>query len=115
MKMYFDGLGYRDTVKDKNDIIWYFEQIAKTKTGRNGEETKYWLNLREWYGEKLLKHEAYEVLEFIKIKATDAKVKRREMFREKSKIKAEKEMKHLKSDIDQWSLRRQLTKDISAN
>jgi hypothetical protein len=76
MNIYFEGLGYRNPISDYEQIKWYFNQVAKSKP--KGHDTRYWLNLREWYAEKLFKMEAYELLALIINKATDAKEKKKD-------------------------------------
>lgn len=113
MNIYIDGLGYRNPIADKDQIIWYFNQISNTKG--KGEATKYWLNLREWYAERLLTLEAYELLDFIKAKATDARMKRRKQFREKAKETSEKEMENLKIEQGWRTMVRSIINQIGRN
>lgn len=88
--IYISDLGYRDPIADKEILLWYFQNIAKTKS--KGEATKYWLDLMEQYGETLLSLQAFEVYILIKSNATDAKMKRREESRKKTKENSEKEI-----------------------
>lgn len=111
--MYFDVLGYRDTIKDAEQIMWFFKQTAKSKT--KAHATKYWLDLKERYSEKLIKQEAYELLNLINEYATAAKIKRRNAFREKAKKEAELEMQNFNKWYDQVKIRSELIKLIRLN
>ena len=112
-KLYFEGLGRQCPIKDKDQIIWFLEQSAK---GMNKNyQTRYWLNLKEWYKEKLLLMQAYEVLAFIESKTTDAQEKRRQKFREKQKRQAELELKKWQKWKDKHEMMQVLLKMVSPN
>lgn len=113
MKLYLEGLGDRDVVTDKDQIIWFMDQIVKRKS--KAEATKFWLSFRESYFDALIKAEAYELLNYIKTKATDAKLKRRQEWRKKSKEKAEKEIKNMEIFLEQCKIKRELIDLIRLN
>jgi hypothetical protein len=111
--VYFEGLGYRNPVSDKDQIIWFFEQTAATK--HKNHVTRYWLDLKEWYMKCLLEREAYELLAFIMDKLTTAQEKRRQESRKKSKAKAEKEMEAFNNWYAEYNAKRNLINQIGSN
>lgn len=113
MNIYIDGLGYRNPIADKDQIIWYFEQTAKTK--HKSHVTRYWLNLKERYAKPLLTLEAFEVLAYITSKSTTAQEKRRAEYRRKAKLTAQMEMDNLRAQTDEWKAKSELIKQIRYN
>jgi hypothetical protein len=106
-------LGYRNPIADREQIIWYFEQTAKSK--HKNHLTRYWLNLKEWYAKKLLENEAFEVLAYITDKSTTAQEKKRLESRKKSKEKAQLEIEQFKKDWDVRKAKIELINQISMN
>jgi len=113
MRIYFEGLGYRNPITDKDLLIWYFGQTAKSKP--KNHVTRYWLNLKEWYAKKLLEMEAFEVLAYITEKSTTAQEKRRAAFRIKAKQKAQLEMEQFNEWYDERKAKQELISQISMN
>jgi hypothetical protein len=84
--IYVEGLGWRNPIKEFGQILWFFEQTSLTKP--KSHATRYWLDIMERHGEKLLKMQAYELYGAIKKRATDEKIIRRNNARAKAKEKA---------------------------
>lgn len=111
--IYIDGLGYRNPTSDKDQIIWFFEQTVKNKT--KSVATRFWLDIKELYAKRLIKMEAYELLDYIQQKSTTAQEIRRALSRIKSKNKSEAELKNFMDTYQSGKINRELIKLISLN
>lgn len=105
--IYINGLGYRNSITEKEQIIWYFEQMAASKS--KSFATRYWLDLKETYTNALLKFQAYELLEYINSKSSKEQDMRRALSRIKAKEKQEKELEHWQ----EWREKRVVTKELT--
>jgi len=103
MKIYLDRVGYRDTVKDFEQITWFWEHAPQMKWAQRFQ-TKFWLDLLERYGSMLLKDESFELLQYLNDKVTGEQVTNRNKWRQKQKATSEAEMK-------KWSDWREKYKD----
>lgn len=112
-KIYIDGLGYRNPRTESGQIIWYWEQTAKTKN--KSHATRFWLDIKERLGEYLLKSESYELLELITKYATIAKELKRIQSRQKAKEIAEKETLKFNEWYSDFSAKRKLISEIGLN
>lgn len=88
MKMYIDGLGYRNAKTESEQIIWFIRQ--KIKPMRANVRTAYLLKIRDCYFDKLIKSDCYEILAFLRDSISDKQVANREKRRKKWAQKLEK-------------------------
>lgn len=94
MRVYLEKVGYRDSITDKEEIVWYWTQKAKFHPYKS-HQTKYWINLFEMYKDNLAKSESFELLNFLRGKVTDEQLKNRELWRKKQKAQSDLE-------LDRW-------------
>lgn len=105
-RIYIEELGYRDPIRDHEELAWFFEQKVK---GRNkAYTTRYWLNLKESIGKKLYELQAWELYGFLCEKCTTEQEKRRERAREQARIKAQIEMENFENWRKEWIVKRNL-------
>jgi hypothetical protein len=63
MKIYLEGLGHRDTIKDHAQIIWFLKQLKKTMN--KSSCTKFFHGFKKTYYDKLVESEAYEIISVV--------------------------------------------------
>lgn len=90
-------LGHRNPVTEKDQIIWFWTQRAKSYKQKN-HQTRYWLDLREIYEPHLKKMEAFELLAFLIEKASDKKM----VIRMKHRLLQSVENLLFDARIDEW-------------
>ncbi|GAB3822239.1 hypothetical protein [Pontibacter rugosus] len=113
INIYINGLGYRNPVTEADQIIWFWNQLAKTTYRK--VPTRFWNSIKEQYKRRLLDLEAYEVLAFINDKTTSAQEKRRIAAREKAKAKAQIEMRNFDRDWKEQRFKLHLINSINYN
>lgn len=111
--LYFDTIGNKNPVVDKDTIIWFLKQKAAQQSKAN--RTKFWLNLLESYYNSLIKYEAYELLDFIKSQTTIVQKKNRAKWRIAQEKKSNEEIEHWRKFSDERKLRVDLIKNIGLN
>lgn len=111
--IYIDGLGYRNVFSELDQIIWFFEQTVKNKS--KSLATRFWLDIRETYSKRLLKLEAFELLNFIQSKATTAQEIRRAIGRIKRKEQSDAEYENFMGSYKEKKAVRELIKQIGLN
>lgn len=111
--IYINGLGYRNPVTEADQIIWYWNQLAKTTYRK--VPTRFWNSIKEGYKRKLLSLEAYEVLAFINDKTTSTQEKRRIAAREKAQARAKIEMRNFERYWKERRFRFYLINSINYN
>lgn len=112
-KIYIFELGYRDAFSDKDQIIWFLEQRAKTYSKKYA--TRYWLNNLETYENRLLNIQAYELLGMMKGKVTTEQRERREKIKLENQAKSQLLLAQCEESSDQWKNRKSLTDKLNYN
>lgn len=99
---YIDGFGYRNPVKEKDNIIFILNQIAKKFKNKN-QITRFWLDQYE-KKEVLLRMEAFELVVFLESKVSQKQVNKRIEFRAVKDIKDHIQLQELLDQVAMWKL-----------
>lgn len=111
--LYFEGIGNKNPLVDKDIVIWYLEQ--KEKTIHRNHRTRFWLNMEERYSESLLRMEAFEVLRFIKWKTSAEQKKHRGKWKREQAEKSQKELNYWREYSDGRNLINDLISKVRLN
>lgn len=106
--IYLNELGYKNVFADKDTIIWFWEQRIK-QFNRQNAKTRYWLDLLEHHEKQLLKLQAFELLHYLKSKASKEQLDKRFAARAVAKAKAQLEWENLKEWQSNYRLKVELT------
>lgn len=113
MKIYIDYLGYRDSIKEFEEIKWFLNQREKNLSKRR--ITSFWLDFRKNYFDRLLDNQSYEMVDFIQQKLTNQQIKNRERWKKKQKENAIKQMDYFIKIHDKRKVMKDLVKLICYN
>lgn len=113
MRIYINGLGYRNAITEHPQVIWFILQL--TKQMHPSAKTKYFLNIKEAYFEKLKEAQAFELCAFIAENVTELQEKKRNYHRERAKRIAMIETQKVISDYEKRKVLRQFEKSICLN
>lgn len=111
--LYFEGIGNKNPIVDKDTIIWYLEQ--KEKMLNKSHITRFWLQMEEHYTQSLLRLEAFELLNFIKTKTTAQQKKNRGKWKRLQQEKSEQELKYWREYNDNRGMINELISKIRLN
>jgi hypothetical protein len=106
--IYIDDLGNKHPIKDKDTIIWFWEQRIKLYNKQNAK-TRYWLNLLESLERRLIRLQAFELLYFLKSKVTAEQMNNRHAQRAIAKAKAQLEWDSMQDWYTNYKLKVELT------
>ena len=109
-RIYLERVGYRDSVKDKDLITWFWEHHTIMRYPKNFV-TKFWLDLLERYGSHLLKDESFELLQYLHDKVSLTQIANRNKWRAKQKETSEAEMAKWKD----WQKRFETQKKLKSS
>lgn len=109
LEIYLDEIsGYRNVFKDKDQIIWLWEQYSKRYKSKS-QITRYWLNLLERHEKRFLEIQAFEMLMYLKSKVTKEQTENRYKRRLQMHATAQLELAHLENWHENHKLKYELT------
>lgn len=112
--IYIEGLGYRNSLTEASQIIWFLQQYVKRYRAKS-QITRFWLNILENHEKRLLEVSAYELLSFLKSKVSDEQRFHRIKVRLMGQINGQLELEKMKSWQENYELKMELTKIASLN
>lgn len=113
MRIYIIGLGYRNALKEHSQVIWFIQEVTRKMNA--SARTKYFLNFKEAYFEKLKEAQAFELCAFISNNVTELQEKRRSYYRKQAKRIAMIETQKVISAHEKRKTLHQFQKNICLN
>ena len=108
MKIYIDGLGYRNAKTEHKEVIWFLTQYAKKLS--NAQKTALFLRLKELVFDILLQNQCFELMAFISEQVTTQQEAQRQRRKEALRIAAEKEVNGIILKKTEFEKKRQMKK-----
>lgn len=113
-KVYLDRLGYRDALEEPDFIIWFWTQEVKHWRDKKWQ-TRFWVNLYEINRDRFKEIQAFELLYFLKTKATDAQLEKRAKIRLETQAKNQLLLSQCEFELQKWREKDELVKSLNYN